>query len=82
MRCGGSASADIVTAYVTLPDLQVTAQVTADPQRYTPLSPTEYLYESRNSDFSRVVSVDEVGLVTSYPGLFEGDGRGRAAEAR
>ena len=36
-------SVDIVTAYITVPDLEVTA----DPQRYTRLSSNEYLYESR-----------------------------------
>ncbi len=66
-------SVDIVTAYVTVPDLEVTA----DPQRYTRLSHHDYLYESRDSDFRSVVSVDDFGLVTSYPGLFERrDGQG------
>lgn len=60
-------SADITTAYVTLPDLTVTT----DPQRYTRLSEREYLYESRDSDFRRTVTVDDSGLVVDYPGLFE-----------
>ena len=60
-------SVDIVTAYVTLPDLAVTT----DPQRYTRVSETEYLYESRDSDFRRTISVDEGGLVIDYPGLFK-----------
>lgn len=58
--------ADILTAYVTVPDLTVTT----DPQRYTRLSENEYLYESRDSDFRRTISVDAEGLVVTYPGLF------------
>jgi hypothetical protein len=56
-----------VTAYVSVPDLTVTT----DPQRYTRLSDREYLYESRDSDFRRTVTVDQDGLVLDYPGLFE-----------
>ena len=41
-------SVDIVTAYVTVPDLEVTA----DPQRYTRVSQHDYLYESLDSDFN------------------------------
>jgi hypothetical protein len=43
---------------------------TFDPQRYTRLADHEYRYESRDSDFERVVTVDEHGLVVTYPGLF------------
>ena len=59
-------SVDITTAYVAVPDLTVVT----DPQRYTRLADHEYRYESRNSDFERVVTVDEHGLVVTYPGLF------------
>ncbi|MFE7603891.1 putative glycolipid-binding domain-containing protein [Brachybacterium paraconglomeratum] len=59
-------SADIVTAYVRVPELDVTT----DPQRYTRTGEHEYLYESRDSDFHRYVTVDEEGLVLEYPGLF------------
>lgn len=59
-------SADITTAYVAVPELTVVA----DPQRYTRLANHEYLYESRDSDFRRVLTVDEHGLVVIYPGLF------------
>ncbi|MGO2862717.1 MAG: putative glycolipid-binding domain-containing protein, partial [Brevibacterium sp.] len=59
-------SADIVTAYISLPDLGVFP----DPQRYTRTGEREYLYESRDSDFSRTVTVDEAGFVLDYPGLF------------
>ncbi|WP_277212379.1 putative glycolipid-binding domain-containing protein [Isoptericola croceus] len=59
-------AADIVTAYVD-PE---TFTVTADPQRYTRLATDQYLYESRDSDFRREITVDDDGLVVDYPGLF------------
>ncbi|WP_221583264.1 putative glycolipid-binding domain-containing protein [Microbacterium sp. G2-8] len=64
-------SADITTAYIRVPQLDVTT----DPQRYTRTGENEYLYESRDSDFRRSITVDEDGLVIEYPGLFtRGDG--------
>lgn len=64
-------SADITTAYIRVPELDVTT----DPQRYTRTGENEYLYESRDSDFRRSITVDEDGLVIGYPGLFtRGDG--------
>lgn len=59
-------SADITTAYISVPELTVTT----DPQRYTRTGDKEYLYESRDSDFHRTVTVDGAGLVVDYPGLF------------
>ncbi|PRZ07677.1 hypothetical protein BCE75_104145 [Isoptericola sp. CG 20/1183] len=59
-------AADIVTAYVD----HESFTVTADPQRYTRLGSEQYLYESRDSDFRREITVDEDGLVVDYPGLF------------
>lgn len=66
LRLAVGESADIVTAYVRVPELDVAA----DPQRYTRLSANEYLYESRDSDFRRTVTVDDDGFVVDYPGLF------------
>lgn len=63
---GVGESADIVTAYIALPDLTVTA----DPQRYTRLDERSYRYQSRDSDFARDITVDEYGFVVDYPGLF------------
>lgn len=60
-------SAEIITAYVRVPELTVTV----DPQRYTRLSANEYLYESLDSDFRRTITVDDAGLIIDYPGLFE-----------
>lgn len=60
-------SADIVTAYVSFPELTVMP----DPQRYTCLKRRAlYRYASLDSDFTRDVEVDGDGLVVTYPGLF------------
>lgn len=59
-------SADITTAYIRVPELDVTT----DPQRYTRTGENVYLYESRDSDFHRSITVDGEGLVVEYPGLF------------
>ncbi|MBC8137863.1 MAG: putative glycolipid-binding domain-containing protein [Fibrella sp.] len=59
-------SRDIVTAYVALPSFEVFP----DPQRYTRLSAFTYLFESRDSDFRRELTVDADGFVTDYAGLF------------
>ena len=59
-------SADIVTAYVSVPDLRVTA----DPQRYTRVDERVYRFESRDSDFTSDITIDDAGFVVDYPGLF------------
>ncbi|WP_278312457.1 putative glycolipid-binding domain-containing protein [Lolliginicoccus levis] len=59
-------SAEITTAYIRLPELDVAT----DPQRYTRTGTNEYLYESLDSDFRRFITVDGEGLVIEYPGLF------------
>ncbi|ANI93089.1 putative glycolipid-binding domain-containing protein [Dietzia timorensis] len=64
-------SADITTAYIRVPELDVTT----DPQRYTRTDENVYLYESRDSDFRRSVLVDSEGLVIEYPGLFQRERR-------
>lgn len=58
--------ARIACAYVDLPALKVTL----DPQRYTRLSGSRYLFESPASGFARDIDVDDDGLVVTYPGLF------------
>ena len=63
-------SADVVTAYIEVPSLRVTA----DPQRYTRLLPGVYRYESLDSDFRADVTVDDEGFVLDYPGLFTRSG--------
>ncbi|WP_027132719.1 putative glycolipid-binding domain-containing protein [Geminicoccus roseus] len=66
-RIGDTAGADILTAWVSFPDLAVHR----DPQRYTCLQPgRRWRYESRDSDFSRDLEIDADGLVITYPGLF------------
>jgi hypothetical protein len=59
--------ADIVTAYISFPDLELLP----DPQRYTRLDEDLYLYESLDSDFEAELTVDARGFVLEYPGLFE-----------
>jgi uncharacterized protein len=60
-------SADILTAYIDVPSLTITA----DPQRYTCLEPMRrYRFESQGGDFVREIEVDEHGMVVLYPGLF------------
>lgn len=58
--------ADILTAYVSVPEFTVSA----DPQRYTRISERVYRYESLDSDFMREITVDDIGFVVEYPGLF------------
>ncbi len=61
-------SKDVSVAYISLPDLAVTA----DLQRYTCLEPGRlYRYESVDGGFVRDIEVDEHGLVVTYPGLFK-----------
>ena len=45
-------------------------QVNPRQQRYTKLSATEYKYENVPNDFEAIITVDELGLVVNYPGLF------------
>jgi hypothetical protein len=67
LRLAKGARAEISTAYVDVPSLDVFS----DPQRYTCLEEGRlYLYESLDSDFRREVSFGEDGFVASYPGLF------------
>jgi len=40
-------------------------------QKYTRLSHTGYKYENVPNDFESVITVDDLGLVVKYPGLFE-----------
>lgn len=64
---GAGQSADIVAAYITLPEMSVTS----DRQRYTCIEPLKiYRFESLDPDFKCDVEVDGNGLVVSYPGLF------------
>ena len=57
--------ADLIVAWVRFPDLAV---IRSD-QRYTRLAENVYRYES--GSFTRDIEVDDLGLVTSYPGLFD-----------
>jgi hypothetical protein len=63
---------EIKTAWVRFPELTVEPF----PQRYTRLAERRYLYESLTSDFKAELTVDDLGLVDRYEGLWE-----RSAEA-
>jgi uncharacterized protein len=41
------------------------------PQRYTRLAERVYLYESLTSDFKAQLTVDDLGLVVEYQGVWE-----------
>jgi hypothetical protein len=57
---------DVVTAYIAIPELVVSGEV----QRYTRIAHRTYRFESRDSDFTRDITVDGEGFVLDYPGLF------------
>jgi hypothetical protein len=57
-------SADVVAAWVRFPSLAIEPL----PQRYTRVGEREYRYESGGGTFTAVLTVDELGLVTDYPG--------------
>jgi hypothetical protein len=60
-------SQEILAVYIQLPKVAITT----DRQRYTCLEiARRYRYESLDSDFTREIEVDAVGLVTNYPDLF------------
>jgi uncharacterized protein len=64
-------SAEIKVVYFTIPEMQVRV----DPQRYMCLEVNnakgKYEFESLDSGFTAVISVDRDGLVEDYPGLFK-----------
>jgi hypothetical protein len=61
-------SADIVVAYIAMPELTPIV----DAQRYTCLEAGRlYRFESLDTDFSREIEVDAHGLVVNYPGMFQ-----------
>ena len=64
-------SAEIKVVYFTIPEMQVSV----DPQRYTCLAVGsaggKYKFESLDSGFTAVITVDADGLVEDYPELFK-----------
>lgn len=64
-------SAEIRVVYFTIPDMQVSVA----PQRYTCLETGsavgKYKFESLDSGFTAVITVDAEGLVEDYPELFK-----------
>lgn len=59
-------SADIVTAYISYPELVVTT----DAQRYKRTGQNTYLFHALESGYRCEISVDDEGIVMEYPGLF------------
>ena len=59
-------SAELTVAYVSFPELAISA----GRQRYTRVAADRYRYESLDSRFVREITVDEHGLVITYPDLF------------
>jgi uncharacterized protein len=59
-------SAEIKVVYFVIPEMQVRV----DPQRYTCLGVGKYKFESLDSGFTAVITVDADGLVEDYPELF------------
>jgi hypothetical protein len=60
------AGADVVAAWVKVPDLAVEPL----PQRYTRLAERRYRYESRGGSFTAEIDVDEAGVVEDYAGIW------------
>jgi uncharacterized protein len=64
-------SAEIKVVYLSIPEMQLSAE----PQRYTCLEASDdggrYLFESLDGDFSAIITVDSDKLVEDYPGLFK-----------
>jgi hypothetical protein len=58
--------ASVIAAWVKFPELTIQALS----QRYTRLAKNTYRYES-NTGFSAEIVVDDLGLVTAYPGGWE-----------
>ena len=64
LAVGGAES--VIAAWVKIPDLEITPLR----QRYTRLTKNSYRYES-DTGFTAEIVVDDLGLVTSYPGGWE-----------
>jgi len=60
------ASADVVAAWIKVPDLAVEPL----PQKYTRLGERRYRYESRGGSFVAELDVDEAGVVEDYAGIW------------
>jgi hypothetical protein len=58
---------DVSAAWVKVPDLTLEPL----PQRYLRTEEGRYRYQSRGGDFTADIDVDEMGLVTRYPPLWE-----------
>lgn len=60
-------SRDIKVMHIDIPAEKIQPKA----QRYKKLSPSKYIFENIPNDFEVVITVDEDGLVSDYPGLFK-----------
>jgi hypothetical protein len=60
-------SRDIKVIYINLPAEELNVME----QRYTKISDTEYVYENTQTNFKAIITTDNNGIVTNYPGIFE-----------
>jgi hypothetical protein len=67
LRLQAGGRAEITAAWIGFPKLTVQALA----QRYTRLEEACYRYESLASGFTVEIVVDEFGMVTGYPGVWE-----------
>ena len=66
LKLAEKASQQIQVLYIDL----LADEIRSVRQNYTRRSQTEYQYENVPNDFEAVITVDQLGLVIDYPGLF------------
>jgi uncharacterized protein len=66
LTLGAEQSAEILAAYIAVPELTVTPAR----QRYTRLGDALYRYEGLGTGFAAELPIDDDGLVLDYPGVF------------
>jgi hypothetical protein len=69
LRLPIGAHADVRASWVRFPDL--TLEVLE--QTYTRIAPDRYIYESAGGEFRRELTVDDLGCVMEYPGLWHAE---------
>jgi hypothetical protein len=58
---------EIKVVYISFPDLTISPVM----QYYTLLRENIWLFEQPADNFSSTITVDAIGLVSDYPGLFQ-----------
>jgi hypothetical protein len=67
LNLGLNTGQDVTAAWIRFPDLIIEPLA----QRYTRLTDNLYRYESGGGQFMREIEIDEAGLVTDYPGIWQ-----------